>query len=556
MCTMRDSKPSARAAPPGSGSWKTFTMRYSLPSLSLRARRRVRGPAVRGSSRSTSGPSPNRSRRHCRRAQRRAHLPPERVEAIVRHMRQPEAHEHEVVARGRLPREQVGDLVVDVVRATRSRLIAMTSGDASSARSVQRAARARVNRPRTARELERARRLARSERRGSAASTSRTSANQAALSSRRDRSARCETTTRRIRRRACGSTPPARRGSRDRSCDRGGGIHASSCRMPSGAVAWLQCAPCNACPSRANAGKLAAMLHGFPVGRRGTRRRRDLRARRHDRDARRRRRARRRRAKVAAAPGPDGLDRAPAGEAIDGPRVTVSGWALDPAGMRAWRSASPGALSLRRRHRAARRRQGASPALPTTRTAASSCTGDFVALPAPAGADRRALDHRRHRQGRPRDACSDAQPHRAAARARWSAFTRARRDAVLSAARAFGHRSRRRDRARHDVRAYLSARSRAGFRVPILYLRTTKGAARRLRVRSRLGSHAQMRRATHRRGLAQRRARACAGAQGCRCSSRSTAASGPMPIATSRSGTSTTSSSRTRRTASGTRRTR
>ena len=92
---------------------------------------------------------------------------------------------------------------------------------------------------------------------------------------------------------------------------------------------------------------------------------------------------------------------------------------------------------------------------------------------------------------------------------------------------------------------YASATVRAGFRVPTLYLRMTRGAASDYAVRPRLGSHAQVRRAAHRRRFARRRARARAGDAAAGAGHAQRRHLGRRLLRRARTGTSTTSSSRT-----------
>ncbi len=175
--------------------------------------------------------------------------------------------------------------------------------------------------------------------------------------------------------------------------------------------------------------------------------------------------------------GPVGDVDAPAGEAIVGPRVTISGWALDPAGVRS--------VEIRLDGRAFAAKIGiarpdvakAKPEIADNANGGFEFTGDFSAHPPPPGVDRRTLsivaiakDGREAVIGRR----SLIDP---AALERWAAFTP--RDATpfyllpaLSGIDLNGA-----GELDTIYAPYLSSTLRAGFRVPILYLRMTKGPA-------------------------------------------------------------------------------
>ena len=198
----------------------------------------------------------------------------------------------------------------------------------------------------------------------------------------------------------------------------------------------------------------------------------------------------------------------------------------------------------------------ANPAIADNANGGYEFTGDFATYRMPAGADRRVLsvvavarDGRESVLG----TRSLIEPSATDALVRVQGEGR---NAVLSPARAVRCRSGRRSGARHGVRA-----------VPLA------DGARRLSRADPLLAHDQGRRGGLRRSIptGMRRASAASGASatipsmacsptrgpsGCRCWSRSTAASGPTRSATFRRGTSTTSSSRTRATANGTSATR
>jgi len=178
-----------------------------------------------------------------------------------------------------------------------------------------------------------------------------------------------------------------------------------------------------------------------------------------------------------AAPGPEGSVDTPNLDEIAEPVVSVSGWALDPAGVRS--------VEIRIAGHAYQARMGiarpdvakAKPGVPNNANSGFEWQGDLVALPAPPGADRRRLtivaianDGREHVLGTRSYLDPDA------AR-RWSAFVR--KDAApfyllpaLSGLDLGGASELDTYYAR-----YLSSSVRIGFRVPILYLRMTKGAS-------------------------------------------------------------------------------
>jgi hypothetical protein len=175
------------------------------------------------------------------------------------------------------------------------------------------------------------------------------------------------------------------------------------------------------------------------------------------------------------ASGPAGAIDVPAAEAMAGPRATVSGWALDAAGVRA--------VEIRVDGRSFAARVGiprpdvakARPEIPNNANGGFEWTGDLSTLPP--GGDRRTLsvvavanDGRETVLG----TRSFVDPRAAT---RWAAF--ARRDSepfhllpALSGIDLNGA-------AELDTiyATYLSPTVRVGFRVPILYLRMTKGAA-------------------------------------------------------------------------------
>ncbi|MEP7327607.1 MAG: hypothetical protein ABI777_00245 [Betaproteobacteria bacterium] len=182
---------------------------------------------------------------------------------------------------------------------------------------------------------------------------------------------------------------------------------------------------------------------------------------------------------VVSAPVPQGLQGdidVPLAEAMLGPQVSISGWALAPAGVRT--------VEVRLDGRAFAARIGISrpdvaqarPDMPGNANAGFEFTGDFSPYPAPSGADRRKLtivaianDGSELILGRR----SLVEP---AALARWVAFTPAGATPfyllpALSGIDLGGA-------AELDTiyKPYQSTTVAAGFRVPILYLRMTHGA--------------------------------------------------------------------------------
>lgn len=173
--------------------------------------------------------------------------------------------------------------------------------------------------------------------------------------------------------------------------------------------------------------------------------------------------------------GPVGDIDAPTGEAVVGPRVTISGWTLAPAGVRGVEirfdgRAFPASMGIARPDVAL-----AKPGYPDNGHAGFEFTGDFSPYASPAGVDRRALavvaidkDGRETVLGQR----SVVEP---AALRRWSAFTvtGARPFYLLPALSGIDLGG----AAELDTiyAPYVSATLRAGFRVPILYLRMTRG---------------------------------------------------------------------------------
>ena len=182
-------------------------------------------------------------------------------------------------------------------------------------------------------------------------------------------------------------------------------------------------------------------------------------------------------ATAPVAAGPVGDIDAPAAEAVVGPRITVSGWALDAAGVRAVEIRVDGKRFPATTGVARPDVAKAKPGIAGNEKSGFEFTGDFSGYPAPAGADRRTLaivavanDGRETVLGRR----SLIEP---AALSRWASFTQ--RDAApfhllpaLSGIDLGGA-----NELDTIYAPYFSATLRGGFRVPILYLRMTRGAA-------------------------------------------------------------------------------
>jgi hypothetical protein len=179
----------------------------------------------------------------------------------------------------------------------------------------------------------------------------------------------------------------------------------------------------------------------------------------------------------ATAAGPIGAIDSPADEAMLGPRVTLAGWTLDPAGIRT--------VEIRADGRAFAARTGiprpdvaqANPGVADNANGGYEFTGDFATYRMPAGADRRVLSVVAVARDGRESVLGTRSLIEPSALTRWSAFKA--KDAspfyllpALSGVDLGGA-------AELDTvyAPYLSPTVRVGFRVPILYLRTTKGAA-------------------------------------------------------------------------------
>jgi hypothetical protein len=175
--------------------------------------------------------------------------------------------------------------------------------------------------------------------------------------------------------------------------------------------------------------------------------------------------------------GPIGAIDTPAGEAMIGPRVKLTGWALDPAGIRsveirvdALRFAA--AIGIARPDVAREK-----PGLPQSDRAGFDFVGDLSSHPAPAGVDRRVLsvvaiaqDGRETVLGRK----SALEP---AALTRWRDLTSADLTPFHLLPALSGIPLGGAQELDTEYTSYLSSTMRVGMRVPILYMRTTKGAA-------------------------------------------------------------------------------
>jgi hypothetical protein len=177
------------------------------------------------------------------------------------------------------------------------------------------------------------------------------------------------------------------------------------------------------------------------------------------------------------APGPEGSVDAPASEVMAGPRLSVSGWALDPAGVRAVEVRIAGHSYQARTGIARPDVAKAKPGVPDNANSGFEWQGDVVSLPAPPGADRVMLSVVAVASDGRERVLGTRYFLAAGAADRWSAF--ARKDAtpfyLLPALSGLdlGGAS---ELDTHYAR-YLSSSIRVGFRVPVLYLRKTKGSA-------------------------------------------------------------------------------
>ena len=185
-------------------------------------------------------------------------------------------------------------------------------------------------------------------------------------------------------------------------------------------------------------------------------------------------------AAVAPAPrpaGPIGAIDVPTAEGVVGPRVTVSGWTLDPAGIRSVEirlggKAFPARIGIARSDVAAQK-----PGFPDNPNGGFEFTGDFSPHPTSAGVDRRdlaivsiATDGRETVLG----TRSLIEP---SALTRWRAFTPKVGTPFFLLPATSGLDRGGVEELDTNYAPYVSATTRVGFRIPILYLRMTRGAA-------------------------------------------------------------------------------
>ena len=175
--------------------------------------------------------------------------------------------------------------------------------------------------------------------------------------------------------------------------------------------------------------------------------------------------------------GPIGAIDTPTAEGLVGPRIAISGWALSPAGIRAVE------IRLDRRTFAAKINTArpdvaqAKPGFPDNPNSGFEFTGDFSPYPATVGGDRRLLtivavgnDGRETVLGRRSLVESTALN-------RWTDFTPRNATPFYLLPALSGIDLGGASELDSIYAAYASPTLRAGFRVPILYLRMTKGAA-------------------------------------------------------------------------------
>ena len=181
--------------------------------------------------------------------------------------------------------------------------------------------------------------------------------------------------------------------------------------------------------------------------------------------------------KIAEAAGPDGSIDAPAAEMMTEARIAVSGWALDPAGVRAVEIRIAGHAYPARTGIARPDVAKARPGVANNANTGFEWQGDVVSLPAPAGADRRVLTIVAiANDGRERVLGTRYFTDPGVA-TRWSAFARADATPFFLLPALSGLDLGGASELDTVYAPYLSSSIRAGFRVPILYLRMTKGAA-------------------------------------------------------------------------------
>ncbi len=175
--------------------------------------------------------------------------------------------------------------------------------------------------------------------------------------------------------------------------------------------------------------------------------------------------------------GPAGDVDAPAGEAVVGPRIAISGWALDPAGVRAVEIRVDGRAFPARTGIARPDVAAAKPGIANNANAGFEFSGDFSAHPAGPGVDRRALSIVAVAADGRETVLGTRSLIEPAALARWAGFTPARPEPFHLLPALSGLDLGGASELDTIYAPYFSATVRGGFRVPILYLRMTKGAA-------------------------------------------------------------------------------
>jgi len=182
-------------------------------------------------------------------------------------------------------------------------------------------------------------------------------------------------------------------------------------------------------------------------------------------------------APTSTAPGPVGGIDSPAGEAVIGPIVTLSGWALDTTGVRAVEVRLDGHTFAAKTGIPRPDVAKAKPGIADNANGGFEFTGDFSSYPPSVGVDRRMLsivavakDGRETVVGRR----SLVEP---AALTRWSSFAFKEGTPFYLMPALSGLDLGGASELDTIYAPYVSSTLRAGFRVPILYLRTTKGAA-------------------------------------------------------------------------------
>jgi len=179
---------------------------------------------------------------------------------------------------------------------------------------------------------------------------------------------------------------------------------------------------------------------------------------------------------VATAVAPQGGIDMPDSEAVIGPKVTLSGWAHSPAGIRAVLVRTEG-LALKAAVGVAR--PDVARAKPELKDAAATgweFTGDFTAHPAPPGTDRRVFDVIAIGNDGGETVLGTRSVLEPAALARWRDLglppAQFHLLPALSGVKLGGAHG-----LATEYTPYLSSTMRTGMRVPILYMRTTRGAA-------------------------------------------------------------------------------